>query len=284
MNYSLFLGPGPVGPIEIFSALCKKTIDGGTDLDSAVSSNHKRIKEIAFRYLQTQNKNPFPGCGTSGDFEKEFERCHPLSLYEEFSRLALPHMDLPIIVVEGEFSYYRNLCKVIDEANLENILIAKQMRFEGRLKHPESSGVDMKIPNVNTLIDEKGFPSLIAGAHFLSIGVHHEKREYANLKIGGNIPHPAITSLIGDNTQLLFLEEGDLIYDEGTAYSKVFNGKKGLVNGLQEFRKWSPRILQLADEKGRSFNVDIFPEEYLSSYDRKQGDYGQVLVSIRAKT
>jgi hypothetical protein len=95
------------------------------------------------------------------------------------------------------------------------------------------------------------------------------------------IPHDMITSLFGGNTLLLFLEEGDLIFDEGIAYGNALHANSDRNrNGLKEFEQFAAHFFHLSDKENRNFKAEIFPKEYLAKYDRAKIDYGQVLVSV----
>lgn len=100
MTYSLFLGSGPAGQIEFFSLFCKKAVERGTSLDTAVKESYSKIKKISKKIL-SNGLNPFPGYGSSeNSFDETFSRFHPFELYKEYSILAIPNIAFPIIAID----------------------------------------------------------------------------------------------------------------------------------------------------------------------------------------
>lgn len=289
MAYSLFLGTGPVGQLEIFSVLCREAITKGLPIENAITEGYLAMKE-GIRQNVASGLNPFPGYGCGGEkFEQSFAAFHPLDLYAEYAKIAMPHLDYPVIAVEGERESFSSFCSIVESFGLSDKIVPKNMKFVS------SSYTDSRLqkgsvilPDVAGLVEKQGYPSLVAGSHFMSISAHWELEDYGGTSLHRKVPHRAIAKLIGDETLLAFLEEGDLLFDEGIAYADAMCraigehsgfGKKS-INGLREFEKLAGYFFSIADKK-REFLVKVLPKEFLAKYDRMQGDYGQALVSVQ---
>ncbi len=291
MAYSLFLGTGPAGQLEIFSVLCKEYIIKGMPLEKAVNESYLAMKE-AVGQVRARGFNPFPGYVTGGDLEQSFAKFHPLSLYAEYARIAMPCLEYPIIAVEARPMAVESFCRLVETLELNDKIVPKNMALIS-CPYTESrwQAAGVTLPDVSGLIAEWGFPSLIAGSHFLSIGAHWCTETYSGMQVHRKIPHSALTPLMEDNAMLAFLEEGDLIFDEGVTYEAAICGKpeeqRGIAgnarrNGLHAFEWWAGTFFHSADAAGRKFRVEVMPKGFISEYDRKQADYGQVLVTVQA--
>lgn len=289
MAYSLFLGTGPVGQLEIFSVLCKEAIKKGLPLENAVTESYLAMKE-GIRQNVARGLNPFPGYGCGGEkFERSFATFHPLCLYAEYAKIAMPHLDYPVIAVEGERESFDSFCRIVESFGLSDKIMPENMKFvsssytDSRLQKGS-----ITLPDVAGLVEEHSYPSLVAGSHFMSISAHWELEDYDGTSLHRKVPHRAITKVMGDETLLAFLEEGDLVFDEGIAYADAMCralgehngfGKKS-INGLREFEKLAGYFFNIADKR-REFLVKVLPKEFLIKFDRMQGDYGQALVSVQ---
>jgi len=289
MAYSLFLGSGPVGQLEIFSAECKRLFDGGESLENAISEGYELAKKVSLEYGSKDHKRPFPGYrDLMLSDEENFEKFHPFEVYREYARQAVPNLSFPIIAVEGERDSYLDFSEIIREFDLSRFIVPQRMKFRGYrevgLLRKCGYNLDPSLPDVETLISQNSYPKVLAGSHFLSISMFSEFRNYDGLEAGTSIPHQAITQLMGDKTRLYFIEEGDLIFDEGLIYRnalKAENTRPNNQNGLLDFELFGGLFFQKGDYKNRSFQVDVFPRHLVQKYDRHKRDYGQVLVEAR---
>jgi hypothetical protein len=283
--YSLFLGSGPVGQLEIFSALFKTELDKGTTFGEAVGTSYEKM----FRIAQSMEKefciNPFPGTGFCPDDGKShvrenLEKFHPLDLYKQYAAMVSSHLSLPILAVDGNEKYTRYLSHVVWQNHLEDIITSLAMVIPTGSPYLPYHGVSRSLPEVSGLIESRGYPTLLSGAHFLTIAPNYHTEDHGLTKLVSHIPDN-ITSLMGDDTQLIFLEEGDLVYDQGRNYVHALDNPDGKEsNGLLDFEKHAARFFSLNDSQKRDFKVDIYPKKFLAEYDRDITDYGQVLVKV----
>lgn len=284
MVYSLYLGSGPIGQIEIFSANCKKLIDLGSPLDKAVEDSYKLIKKLSLEQKPHRGVDPFTGYGNPADSTEEtLSKFHPLEIYEEYARQIIPNLSFPLVAVEGKSESFQQFGQLVRRIGLEDLVIPKQMRFVGSsvMDYAANYDIDPNLPNVCDIIQERGSPQIISGAHFLSIAMFWGTESYDATSIDRKIPHQMIAALMGNNTKVLFLEEGDNIFDEGLTYRNTMGVKSnGTRNGLQDFEQFAAHFFHLADKERREFTVEIFPKKYMVRYDRTKIDYGQVLVSV----
>ncbi|HII15956.1 MAG TPA: hypothetical protein HA362_06610 [Nanoarchaeota archaeon] len=291
MAYSLFLGTGPAGQLEIFSVLCKEAVKKGLPLENAVAESYHAMKE-AVRQAAPTVLNPFPGYGSGRrKLEQNMAKFHPLSLYAEYARIAMPHLDYPVVAVEGNRESFDSFCAIVETLGLSDRIIPKNMKFVGsKYADSELQTEGKALPDVAGLVAERGFPSLVAGSHFLSISSHWRTEDYNGMGLHRKVPHRAITQLMGNDTLLAFLEEGDLIFDEGIAYADAMCSSLGKheefgrrsINGLREFERLAGYFFSIAGKR-RQFSVKLFPKELLSNYDRMRGDCGQALVAVQAQ-
>jgi hypothetical protein len=198
-------------------------------------------------------------------------------------------MSLPIIAIEGETTSHEDFKELIEKLELSGEILPKQMKFSGR---PVEWGigwyqVDPSLPEVNTLISQRGYPSIIAGSHFISIREFGSIGRYGEFEAHANIPHQAVTQLMGDKTHLFFIEEGDFIFDDGRSYRRAIkceNVRPSSRNGMLDFELFGGYFFQKGDEKNRNFEVNIFPRRFVQKYER----YGsnseeQVLVRVQIR-
>ncbi|MFH1398553.1 MAG: hypothetical protein ABIG95_00395 [Candidatus Woesearchaeota archaeon] len=281
MAYSLFLGSGPVGQLEVFLALCKLAVDKGKGINAAIRDNYDLISRIC---TSKPREYPFVGYGTEDRTPKELmDRFHPFGLYREMAFESIGKLAFPFYAVEGNQRYYVALKQLVGELGLGGLVKPVNFNFVCR-EEPCYPGITAEIlpmdTFINDLIGQSGYPSVVACAHFLLIAQHSANREYGGKDIFTGLPHKQIASFMGDNTLLMFLEEGHFVYDEGVTYAQVL-GDDNLVNhGIWAFEKYAPQFFHLADGDHRKFDVRVYPKESISGYKREKADYGQILVVV----
>jgi len=164
------------------------------------------------------------------------------------------------------------------------------------------------ILDVANFVSEKGYPNLIAGSHFLAIGPHRSNREYGQLRMNNMLPFIEITSLMGDNTRLLFLEYGINIGDEAHEYVRMISSPENssielhesvknlrlpvlssyetltyVAEALDMFEDLAAYFFHVADAQNREFNVQLrskpLPPIFIG-YNLRQA---QVLIEVAVK-
>ena len=288
MSYSLFLGTGLVGQLEIFSGLCIRALRNGQPLEEAIASIYPRVKEIA-REANTGDQNPFCGYGGgTGSFDSEFERFHPIELYQYFAKHVVPFLPTPLVCVDGNAASHSYFSRLISGLDLAGIIQPKRMNFKTKKEGNMKTFWDISEPvqSVLEFVNENGYPSFICGAHFLAISSHTMSEDYGGTHLYRKIPHHAVTEIMGNQTKALFIEEGDLIFDEGITYflhRYPQTDPEKTENGIAYFQEHAATFFKLKDEHHRRFSTQVFPAEFLKNYNRRIRDFGQVLVSIRVE-
>jgi hypothetical protein len=175
MAYSLYLGSGSAGQIEIFSANCKKLVDLGAHVDNAIVDSYNLIKKLSITQALERESYPFNGYGTSDKSADEiFSKFHPFELYLEYGWQIVPTLAFPLVAIEGGSDSFRKFSGLVRLNGLDDLIIPRQMKFIGSsrlLQHSNCFNIDPNLPNVYDIVQEKGFPQVISGAHFLSIAV-----------------------------------------------------------------------------------------------------------------
>jgi hypothetical protein len=202
----------------------------------------------------------FGGYGGNPD---DFRVFHPKNHYLHFARTIVPHIVLPLVAVEKDEAANACFSSLIKGCGLEKDVIPAVADFG----------------SLEDVLVAHGTPAVLAGAHFLSIASHWDVASYGGRSLYRRVPHQGLTELIGDTTRVAFLEEGDLIYDEGREYASFLHKREG-TNGIDSFEKYCPQLLHLADAKQRAFAVSVYPAEFTAKYDREAIDCGQVFVSM----
>jgi hypothetical protein len=291
MSYSLYLGTGPVGQIELFSALCKKKFDSKISLDEAIDSSYNEVKKISLNFRNQTGENPFPGYGVRrNEFNQEFAKFHSFEVYEKYARLVVPHLVFPLIAVDGNKKSHNYFSNIVQENDLITEIVPMQMRLDVGDNNGHSTwNINEYLPEVKTLIDQKGFPSVIGGAHFMSIAAHITERDYGGIKFWHRIPWPSILSLMDDYTKIAFIEEGDFIFREGNQYRDVFLHKGFPESSLDEkknlesFELLTGKLIKLLDEDNCERKFNVFPKRFVGKYHETGGEEEQQLIVFGEK-
>ncbi len=282
MTYSLFLGSGPVGQLEIFTALCMVETRKGVSLERAVEQSYTIVKDLCWNEFQKgYSENPFPGYGSgvfnsSFHFERDFITFHPFSIYRAFAQAVIPKLNSPLICVEGNDDNYLRFTEIVKSLGLEKVIFPEHLRLPGS----EFGGYQIsdRLLPISKIIWERGYPRFIAGAHFLTISQHWNIQIVDGKKVYTQIPYAPIVSLMDNETEVFFLEEGALVNKEEEELAK-WRDKMRIGNHSSNFEGDAALIANLIDQKRRLFEFMVYPYNYRLR-DLIE-DEQQVLVSVR---
>ena len=270
MSYALYVGCGPNGPLEIFSALLVQRRGKGMGLEEATDDSYQQMRTI----LQVSNEKGnkvFIGYGKDLSFDDAFARFHPFPIYQRFASLVFETHPERVIAVDSHFD------------STEKFRACAQSNGLGiEIKCMSLPRDDVnKDGMIYRLVENEGFPSLISGAHCLvagGISKNFYEMGRGTARVWRAMPHRSLTRLIDRDTQLLTHEHLDLVAREGKGYLNALKGYRKVASdetvevldaidgeitdevGLGHFPFSAALLFGSADETRRSYSVKVISE------------------------